>query len=120
MDQTFKYLNFREKCGYQLNEVEFFSIDDTLNERENICVCYFANRDNIYYSEEMSLEKIAHQIFRSVGPSGLNKEYLYNLCNTLRSLAQYYSLPNIFENDKHLFKLEEIVKSLEDNKNIDI
>jgi cation transport protein ChaC len=115
MEETFKYLNYREKCGYQLNEVDFFSIDDTFNEREHICVCYFANKENVYYSEETNLEKISQQIFTSVGPSGLNKEYLYHLCNALRNLAQTHNLPHIFENDKHLFELEEIVKSLEDN-----
>jgi len=118
MEKTFKYLNYREKCGYQLNEVEFYSIDGCLNEREHICVCYFASRDNIYYSEEINLQKISYQIFTSVGPSGLNREYLYNLCNALRNLAQMHSLPNIFENDKHLFELEEIVKSLEETENL--
>ncbi|KAF7340556.1 Gamma-glutamylcyclotransferase [Mycena sanguinolenta] len=52
------------------------------------------------------LPALAHRIWISVGPSGPNKEYLYNLANAVRKLS-----PESY--DKHLFALEELVKALD-------
>lgn len=130
MEKTFAYLNFREKCGYSMKTVKFNMIN---SEDSFDCVCYFANEDNIYYSPEPDTHSIARQICVTVGPSGSNKEYLYNLCLALRQLA-YNNNNNHMNNtnnnedilnecnnhpilkyDHHLFELEYLVKKLDTN-----
>lgn len=117
MEKTFEHLNFREKCGYSLNEVTFYPDDcSAQNGVLYNCLCYFANEGNVYYSPSDDLGQISTQIFHTVGPSGTNKEYLYNLCNTLRIFAQNkaeHEAKYILEHDKHLFELEELVKKNE-------
>ncbi len=139
MDATFEYLNFREKCGYTLNEVIFYpssSLAENNNEIKSLkCVCYFANPDNNYYSPNLTLDQMALHIYQSHGPSGPNTEYLYRLCEALKMLAKLENKikkeeeqeENNNENgediftkeillyDKHLFELEELVKSFENN-----
>ena len=50
------------------------------------------------------LEEMATTIYKSVGPSGLNKEYLYNLAQSMRDLKI---------KDEHLEELERAVKQLD-------
>ena len=50
---------------------------------------------------------MAETILTSVGPSGKNIEYLYNLANALRAIDP---------NDEHIFQLEKAVRGLEANK----
>jgi len=109
LTETFQNLNLREKCGYSMQPVIFYQENDKT--RPIKCICYFANEDNHYYSPETDLKAQAYQIHRSVGPSGTNKEYLFNFCNALRDLAD--GKPLQLEYDSHLFKLEEIVKNFE-------
>ncbi len=139
MDATFEYLNYREKCGYSLNEVTFYptsDIDKSSTAKSLKCVCYFANPDNIYYSPNLSLNEMALHIHQSHGPSGPNKDYLFRLCESLKMLAKLenynddddeknnnsnqkdedeISNKEILTYDKHLFELEALVKSLENN-----
>lgn len=44
------------------------------------------------------------------GPSGTNKEYVYNLADAMRNLA-----PKV--QDEHLFALEAAVRNLDQDKN---
>ena len=53
---------------------------------------------------------MARTILTSVGPSGPNKEYLYNLCEAMRDLVPHVT-------DTHLLELEEAVKQLEAEEN---
>ncbi len=108
LKETFQNLNLREKCGYSMQPVIFYKNDDKIEAIK--CVCYFANEDNHYYSPEVDLKAQALQIFNSAGPSGTNKEYLYNVCNALRCLSN--GDERQLEYDSHLFELEKIVKSI--------
>ena len=54
-----------------------------------------------------SLEVMAETILTSVGPSGKNIEYLYNLASAMRTIDP---------NDEHIFQLEKAVRCLEANK----
>jgi cation transport regulator ChaC len=139
---TFEYLNYREKCGYSLNEVIFYPSSDN-DTRSLNCVCYFANPDNKYYSPNLTLNEMALHIHQSHGPSGPNKEYLFRLCESLKMLAKLNFVKNNNDNknnnnnnnsnnnfdsnekdadeilnkeiliyDKHLFELEALVRNL--------
>ncbi|CAF0760923.1 unnamed protein product [Brachionus calyciflorus] len=128
MEKTFENLHFREKCGYSLKEIIFYPHENKKskvfesNPKFITCVCYYANEDNSYYSPTNDLSLLSSQIHKSIGPSGTNKEYLFNLCNALRELIKQNSqndseeeneLSKIFQYENHLFELENKVKSLE-------
>jgi cation transport regulator ChaC len=72
MEKTFEDLNFREKCGYSLKQVDFSPISlDDCNKFEPIkTVCYYANEKNVYYSPLNDPQKISKQIYETSGPSG--------------------------------------------------
>lgn len=121
IEKTFENLHVREKCGYSLKEITFFPQNDLANE-PIYCVCYYANEDNSYFSPSNDLSLISAQIYKSVGPSGTNKAYLYNLCNVLRSFlvsenkeCEKTELDEILKQENHLFLLEAMVKQLENN-----
>ena len=115
--KTFDYLNFREKCGYTMHEVTFHPCHELTGDENNNrapfkCVCYFANEDNFYYSAEQDKEKMSAQIADTIGPSGSNREYLFNFCSALRNLvlSECKLDKNILDYDRHIFELEDLVK----------
>lgn len=118
MEKTFENLHFREKCGYSLKQVTFYPEDDSACQ-PIYCICYYANEDNPYYSPNDDLSLISAQIYKSIGPSGTNREYLFNLCNALRillkNLNEKYGNDEIIRQESHLFLLEAMVKQLENN-----
>ncbi len=96
---VFEHLDHREKNGYERNDVEL--------QFENECaggVVYIAHRNNHAFLGESPLENVARQILDSHGPSGTNREYLYELAAALR---------NLDADDPHVFELEAHVKALE-------
>lgn len=60
---------------------------------------YLATQDNVQFAGEADLDSIAKQIYSSVGPSGTNIEYVFNLAKAMREIA-----PHV--HDEHLFSLE--------------
>lgn len=117
-----KHLDIREKNGYDKVTVKFYPSDPENNKlAENLHDCsqcsplphepfdlviYVGTEGNEHFAGAADIETIAQQIVLSVGPSGSNKEYLYNLASAMRLLA-----PGI--QDEHLFALEEAVRHLE-------
>lgn len=67
---------------------------------------YLATESNGFFCGEESNESIARVIATSSGPSGSNREYLYELAAAVRNLG-----PAI--DDHHLFDLENRVRYLE-------
>lgn len=102
VEEVFENLDYREKNGYQRFDVELFLIN---SERHQPGVVYIAPKDNFAYLGEASIEDIAAQIVQSHGPSGSNREYLFELAKSLRRL-------NV--EDEHVFAIERRVGELLD------
>ncbi len=96
---VFDHLDHREKNGYERNDVEL-EFDD----RHEQGVVYIAHRHNPAFLGDEPIEKIARQILISHGPSGTNREYLYELAAALR---------NLDADDPHVFELTAHVRALE-------
>eukprot|EP01086_Lenisia_limosa_P002687 TRINITY_DN16636_c0_g1_i1.p1 TRINITY_DN16636_c0_g1~~TRINITY_DN16636_c0_g1_i1.p1 ORF type:complete len:179 (-),score=22.68 TRINITY_DN16636_c0_g1_i1:29-565(-) len=96
------YLDFREKGGYSRDEVTVH-FDDGASPVQTALV-YRATEENEEYLGERPLPDIAQQIFESVGPSGANKEYLYQLHD---ALVEKESL------DNHIRDLTMLVRKLD-------
>lgn len=99
--QVFDYLAVREKCGYKLVEISFFSEEG----EEIVASCFMGTKDNPEFLEFEEMQKTAEIISKSSGHSGTNREYLDNLV-----LAVKEHFPE--ENDQYLSELSEKVKGL--------
>ncbi|XP_059092813.1 putative glutathione-specific gamma-glutamylcyclotransferase 2 [Tigriopus californicus] len=97
-----KQLDHREKGGYTQKNELFYPRDKT-EESKNVTL-YIGDRTHRQYAGPDTLENMSQTIFTSIGPSGPNKEYLYNLAKVMR---------DIDPSDKHLFELEEAVLAIE-------
>ena len=98
-----QHLDFREKCGYETQSVLFHPQDQSIEPFQ--LEIYVGTADNPHFLGPATLDVIANDIFKSVGPSGTNIEYLFNLAASVRS-----HLP--VDNDPHLFELDRLVKEL--------
>lgn len=98
------HLDHREKGGYSAVKVTFHPID--ISESDIDLLIYIGTEDNPNYLGPAPLDDIANQIYRSVGPSGKNTEYLLNLAKALRM-----EHPGIY--DTHVFDLETKVLELQ-------
>ncbi|KAJ3823152.1 ChaC-like protein [Lentinula raphanica] len=84
-----EYLDYREKDGYTLETVDVWGVDldgEEVIVLHGVC-CYVGRNDNPSFIGSEPLDVLAHKIWESVGPSGPNKEYLYNLVEAVRKLA---------------------------------
>ncbi|XP_002733586.1 putative glutathione-specific gamma-glutamylcyclotransferase 2 [Saccoglossus kowalevskii] len=97
------HLDYREKGGYTCETVKFYP-QDTRTEPFSVTI-YIGTEQNPNYLGEANMDDIAKQIVQSIGPSGKNTEYLFELANAVRSL-----FPNV--EDFHLFELEQRVRNL--------
>ncbi|XP_011188258.1 putative glutathione-specific gamma-glutamylcyclotransferase 2 [Zeugodacus cucurbitae] len=104
-DEVLAHLDYREKNGYERCDLQFFEFPTELENQFGITM-YIATPDNSSYAGNIwQIPVIAQQIFTAAGPSGPNREYLFNLANAMREL-----FPG--EKDRHLFELETEVKQL--------
>lgn len=113
------YLDYREKDGYTLERVDVHGPPaaplggGTSGEeegRETVLVrgaeCYVGRNDNPSFVGSEAFEELAETVWRAVGPSGRNKDYVYNLAAAVRALA-----PEAY--DSHLFALEARLRELD-------
>jgi len=90
--------------------VETLDVYTTENGKEKVVIsqacCHISRPDNPSFVHSEPLDALAVHIWRSVGPSGRNKDYLYQLAESMRALA-----PASY--DAHLFTLENKIRQLD-------
>ena len=102
---VFENLDHREKNGYRRHEVVLGIGNDS-----NPGIAYIAGPDNHAFLGPAPLDVIATQILDSAGPSGSNRDYLYDLGEALRQLDAH---------DTHVFELEAHVREIERKRDPD-
>ncbi|KAJ7871729.1 ChaC-like protein [Mycena leptocephala] len=116
--------DYREKDGYTMETMPIHGVvhgvetiiiqnayactTSSTRTSTDLLQCYVGRKDNPSFIGSEPLDSLAHRIWISAGPSGPNKEYLYNLASAVRELS-----PESY--DKHLFALEALVKALDNN-----
>ena len=103
-------LDVREKDGYTIIDTAFYPTDPEQNEKR--CYTYMAHSDNPFWAGEAPLDRMAEQIARAHGPSGTNREYLFQLATAIRNIT-----PVI---DEHLFTLEQRVQDIVANDELKV
>ena len=95
-------LDVREKDGYTIVDTAFYPNDSEQTEKS--CYTYTAHSDNPFWAGDEPLARMAEQIARAQGPSGTNREYLFQLAAAIRNIT-----PVI---DEHLSTLEQLVQDI--------
>ncbi|GAA5847836.1 hypothetical protein JCM9279_006658 [Rhodotorula babjevae] len=104
-DEIWAYLDHREKDGYTLRSVDVFGIDERGDEVviESGVKVYVGETDNPSFGGGEPMDQLASHIARTAGPSGPNKEYVYNLAAAVRKLDPH-------SEDQYLKELERLVR----------
>jgi len=101
------YLDYREKDGYTLEMLDVHGIEHGV---EKVVIhnafCYVGHKDNPSFIGSEQIDALANRIWHSVGPSGRNKDYLYDLAEAVRRLAPE-------SHDSHLYALETRCRELD-------
>ncbi|ORX34930.1 ChaC-like protein [Kockovaella imperatae] len=101
------YLEHREQNGYTPHDVKVYSVTD---DRETVvvdqAVIWIGQLSNPAFVGYEDPQTVASMIARRSGPSGPNKEYLFNLAHAVRELYPHVK-------DDYLFDLEARVRALE-------
>eukprot|EP01091_Cochliopodium_minus_P021487 TRINITY_DN9861_c0_g1_i1.p1 TRINITY_DN9861_c0_g1~~TRINITY_DN9861_c0_g1_i1.p1 ORF type:complete len:355 (-),score=92.79 TRINITY_DN9861_c0_g1_i1:56-1030(-) len=108
-EEIFSHLDHREKDGYSRYNVDIYTKDNKGEPSIKNAITFVATTQNIRFTGYHDEKFISDIIYRSAGPSGQNKDYLYQL---------YHSLLTMGVNDPHIFSLYNHVKQLEENSKI--
>ncbi|KAI9228120.1 MAG: ChaC-like protein [Piptocephalis tieghemiana] len=105
VDNVMTHLNYREKNGYTTHYVDVFQ-----HEQEEPIVSkalvYIGTLENSEYIGPAPMDDMARQIFKAVGPSGPNRDYLFYLESALENLGEEAG-------DAHVSQLASKVKALD-------
>ncbi|GAA6052458.1 hypothetical protein JCM3770_001123 [Rhodotorula araucariae] len=104
-DEIWAYLDHREKDGYTLRTVDVYNIDEHGREVmvESGVKVYVGETHNPSFGGGEAMDQLGKHIARTAGPSGPNKEYVYNLVDAVRNLDPH-------SEDQYLKELERIVR----------
>ncbi|KAJ1718399.1 hypothetical protein LPJ61_006648 [Coemansia biformis] len=102
--QVKKHLDYREKDGYTEDFIDVYTEHGKPPVVAQVLV-YVGVSSNPSFAGPSSLEETAYVIARAEGPSGTNRDYLFMLCEALRS-RRTDAL------DPYLARLEVLVKRL--------
>ncbi|GAA5942413.1 gamma-glutamylcyclotransferase [Sporobolomyces koalae] len=104
--EAWPYLDHREKDGYTLRTVDVYGLTASGDEfvLEQDVRVYVGETHNPSFAGGEDMDTLSSRIARSVGPSGPNKEYLYEVCNSVRKLCPQ-------SEDKYLAELERRVRA---------
>ena len=97
-DAVIAHLDYREKGGYTLHDVEIAFPHDGHAGVEGLI--YIATPGNPNWLGDAPVDRIAAQVRRSTGPSGRNVEYVVELARALREIGA--DDPHVFELAAHL------------------
>lgn len=97
-------LDEREREGYERLSVDLFLSMNPSSARARAVrgTVYVAGPRNASYLGPASLDAIAAQVGRAVGPSGPNPDYVFQLARSLRELGAV---------DPHVFEVESVLAS---------
>jgi len=110
-----EYLDIREINGYTIEMVALHTTTTTTSitfQAPINCLVYIGLPSNPQFMGPQTLNALAAHIFRSRGPSGENKEYLYMLEEALEGLAKEVG-ESVGEVDEHVSDLAARVKLIE-------
>jgi cation transport protein ChaC len=100
-----QYLDIREQGGYSIQYTHFYALNKEEEDIENVVVFIGLPNNDMFIGPE-SPDLTAVTIAKSVGPSGKNIEYLFNLEEGLRKVIGDSSV------DPHVADLTKRVKRL--------
>ncbi|KAG6220539.1 hypothetical protein E4U26_006581 [Claviceps purpurea] len=98
------YLDIREINGYSIHYTPFHPADGSPVLEKTLA--YIGTPDNAQFVGPQDPEELARHIWKSEGPSGLNRDYLYGLDEALRGLSAE-------SGDEHVSDLARRVRCLE-------
>ena len=105
-----EYLDIREINGYTIHYTPFHPADGSADIQTLV---YIGTPDNEQFMGPQDPQALAEHIYKSVGPSGLNKDYLLSLETALDSLSPE-------SGDGHITDLANRLRSLRAASNVDI
>lgn len=98
-----EYLDIREINGYTIHFAPFHPVDGSPT---ITTLVYIGTPDNDQFVGPQDPQRLAEHIYRSKGPSGLNKDYLLSLDRALDELS-------LESGDGHIRDLVERVRAIE-------
>jgi len=118
-----EYLDIREINGYTIHETNFYRADapyvngqedstkmDPLHDLEGTepikTIVYIGTPENAQFVGPQDPQELAEHIYKSVGPSGMNREYLLELETALEGLS-------VESGDEHIKDLANRVRGIE-------
>lgn len=85
MTEVREYLDIREINGYSIHYTPFFPADGSA---AISTLVYIGTPDNEQFTGPQDPQELAEHIWRSEGPSGLNRDYLLSLEGALEGLSE--------------------------------